>query len=86
MSNDEINDLRLCEPTTVSFDVKDRYLMGFMGSLKDNDVVELGPILSKKIVSQDISNFVITSDDYALPSGDITTIFKEVCNDDYNDN
>lgn len=34
----------------MSFDVENRYLMGFMGSLVENNIVELGPILSRKIV------------------------------------
>ena len=41
----------------MSFDVVDRSLMGFMGSLDENgDVVQLGPILSRKIVAQEFTN------------------------------
>jgi hypothetical protein len=36
----------------MTFDAGDRYLMGFMGSVKKNNVLELGPIVSKKIVKR----------------------------------
>lgn len=78
-----VDNLRFCEPKTYQFDVDDRFLMGFMGSKNGSEVVELGPIISREIVTSQYSNFkVIGSDNDLMPSGDISTITRTVCNDD----
>lgn len=65
----------------MSFDVQDRSLMGFMGSLdKDNNLVQLGPLLSRKIVAQEFKNMEISEPED--PAGGVNTIIRNVCNDD----
>jgi hypothetical protein len=57
-TSDEYADLRLCQPKVVSFDVDDRFLMGFMGSSSEADnIVELGPIVSRNIDETIYTNF-----------------------------
>lgn len=82
-TKDDIEDERLCQSRTVEFDVAGRYLMGFMGSTKDEKyLVELGPIVSRKIISNVVSNIKTFTDDNIVPGGDIKKIVRKVCNDD----
>jgi hypothetical protein len=48
--DEDLDDMRYCQPIVVDFDVDGRYLMGFIGSSKANNVIALGPVVSRKIV------------------------------------
>jgi hypothetical protein len=53
----DYQDENLCMSKVMEFDVDERYLMGFMGSGKqDSFLTELGPVMSKKISSRSIEN------------------------------
>lgn len=76
--------MRFCEAKVYEFPVEDKFLMGFMGSKNENNnIIELGPIISREIVTSQYSNFVVLGEENdLLPTGEVTTITRTVCNDD----
>jgi len=56
----QVGEANLCMSNVMEFDVDGRYLMGFMGSGKGSSfLTELGPIMSKKITSRQMSNLEV---------------------------
>ena len=68
----------------MEFDVDGRYLMGFMGSGKGSSfMTQLGPVVSRKIISRVASNMKITSNEDPDSNGKVSFVTRKICNDDW---
>jgi hypothetical protein len=80
----DYQDENLCMSKVMEFDVDERYLMGFMGSGKeDSFLTQLGPVVTKKIKARTVSNLDYkTAEDPTSDASKASSFTRAICNDD----